>query len=141
MLCERAAVDCATRSADMSSVIAVCDVLIVDDDAAIRSVLTMVFEEEGFAVETASNGHDALGQLQRGLRPAVILLDWLMPRMNGAEFRAAQRQDAELAGIPVVVMSAHLEHENAQGLGADRFFPKPLDYNQLVETVSAYCHS
>ena len=74
-------------------------ILVVEDDHDIQSALASILREEGLHVATASDGAEALALLRQGLRPAVILLDLMMPVMNGAEFRAAQLQDPELAEL------------------------------------------
>lgn len=82
-------------------------ILIVDDDNDVRSALTELLEEEGFSVECAPNGQEALARLRRGnVRPAVILLDLMMPGMDGWDFRSEQMRDPKLAAVPVVVVSA-----------------------------------
>src|SRR5512146_3119469 len=76
-------------------------ILVVEDDADIRSVLCEILRDHGFDVAAACNGRDALDQLRRGARPSLILLDLMMPIMSGADFRAAQLATPELRGIPV----------------------------------------
>jgi CheY-like chemotaxis protein len=116
-------------------------VLVVDDDPFIRDVIAELLEDEGYAVESAANGEEALLVLQQrpGL-PCVILLDLMMPRMNGWEFRAAQRADPLLAPIPVVTISAHVD---LLGTGAQldvaEHLPKPVDVERLLTTVQRYC--
>src|SRR4051812_18932093 len=85
-------------------------VLIVDDDVAVVESLRDFLEDEGFEVVTAAEGRAALQHLRRGLRPCVILLDLMMPRMNGWEFRHEQLQDANLKDIPIVVVSRLLKN-------------------------------
>ena len=82
--------------------IAVADrrpVLVVDDDAAIREVVQIIVEAEGYPVVTAAEGAEALRHLQSGLRPGVILLDLRMPGMDGRAFREVQGAEPELAEI------------------------------------------
>src|SRR3954447_21396301 len=81
-------------------------VLLVDDDFAILDGLSDFLESEGFAVVPASNGIDALSHLRSGLRVNVIVLDVMMPMMDGWDFRAEQLADPSLRDIPVVVISA-----------------------------------
>jgi CheY-like chemotaxis protein len=80
-------------------------VLVVDDDADIREVMQTILESEGYVVLLAADGEDALAMLRTGVRPSLILLDMMMPHMNGLEFRAAQLQDPELAALPVVALT------------------------------------
>lgn len=114
-------------------------VLIVDDDAAIRQVLTIILKDEGYPVATAANGLDALEYLRTGPKPGLIVLDLKMPIMNGTEFRAEQLRDPDLAPIPVAVISAHVTKEVNDQIPAEIFLPKPLDFGRLVETVAHYC--
>jgi CheY-like chemotaxis protein len=82
-------------------------VLIVDDDNDVRSALAELLEEEGFSVEGAPNGREALALLRGGaVHPAVILLDLMMPGMDGWDFRHEQMGDPKLAAVPVVIVSA-----------------------------------
>jgi CheY-like chemotaxis protein len=81
-------------------------VLIVDDDRAVLNGLSELLENEGYAVATAMDGVDALIQLRAGLRPCAILLDLMMPRMDGWDFRHEQLEDPELRDLPVVVITA-----------------------------------
>src|SRR5215471_14307155 len=95
-------------------------VLVVEDDADTRDSLTEVLEEECFAVQTASNGREAFEVLHRASsKPCVILLDMTMPVMDGWEFRKAQRNDPELASIPVALLSSRPNiEEAARSVGA-----------------------
>src|SRR3954470_12387725 len=82
-------------------------VLVVDDDPDIRESVRLVLEDEGYEVEEAADGAAALALLRAATtRPDVILLDLMMPVMNGWQFRAAQLADDDLADIPVIVLSA-----------------------------------
>jgi CheY-like chemotaxis protein len=114
-------------------------VLLVEDDADTRSVMQTVIQRSGFAVETAADGREALDQLRSDLKPAVILLDLMMPRMDGWQFRAEQRQDPALADIPVVLVSAtHDLHEQADALGADGYLQKPVIFEELLNLLHRY---
>lgn len=118
----------------------VCDVLIVDDDPDIREVLSDLLTTEGFSVASASNGERALTWLKTSGRPNVILLDLMMPVMNGKTFRHEQLQDADIAHVPVVVMSAS---ENLLGLNGEfdglPRLPKPLEVDDLLDVVGRHC--
>ena len=82
-------------------------ILIVDDDSDVRSALSELLEEEGFSVEAARNGREALARLRTGtIHPALILLDLMMPGMDGWDFRSEQMRDPRLASVPVVIVSA-----------------------------------
>src|SRR5437588_12112485 len=81
-------------------------VLVVEDDAVLNGAIKMLLEWEGYEVDCAANGSDALDRLREQGRPSVILLDLLMPVLSGWEFRDEQKRDPALADIPVVVVSA-----------------------------------
>jgi CheY-like chemotaxis protein len=112
-------------------------VLVVDDDRDIRDVLSEVLGDAGYAVITARNGQEALDHLVvGGVRPAVILLDLMMPVMNGWEFRARQVTQPELIAIPVVAISADRDaRKRADTLGLAAFIPKPLELAALIATI------
>ena len=111
-------------------------VMIVEDDPVARELLRTFLQGAGYAVACAGNGREALDQLRRGGRPAVILLDLKMPVMSGWQFREEQRRDPALAKIPVVVFSGGDELDSAAAsLGAAAHFPKPIDPEELVATV------
>jgi two-component system sensor kinase FixL len=115
-------------------------VMIVDDDAMIRSAFVDALSDEGIAVLAAENGLDALEKLRAGARPRLIFLDLMMPVMDGATFRMEQQKDASIAQIPVAVLSAadHLE-TRAATLGAQACLPKPPDVGSLLRLVERYC--
>jgi len=114
-------------------------VLIVEDDRDTREMLEHFLELEGFAVRTAANGEAALATLRSGDRPCVILLDLMMPVMNGWQFRAAQTQDPAFAAIPVVVVTAAGSRTEIPTIAADGWLPKPVDLERLLETVRPFC--
>ena len=112
----------------------------VEDDAATREVLGTLLRQEGHAVGEAADGREALALLHGGPRPAGIVLDLTMPRMDGRAFRAEQRRDRDLAGIPVVVCSAAPDAgREAQELGAAACVPKPLDCAALLQALWRHC--
>lgn len=115
-------------------------VLIVDDDHAVVESLQDFLEDEGFEVVTATDGQAALDLLRRGLRPCVILLDLMMPRLNGWEFRHEQLQDADLKDIPIVVVSAvPLSLGALAQLGDVEFVPKPPSLPRLLAAIRRHC--
>jgi CheY-like chemotaxis protein len=113
-------------------------ILVVDDDDDIRESMLEILEEHDFAVAGARDGEDALRQLRNGLKPDAILLDLMMPVMDGRQFRAEQRADPALADIPVVVLSAHSDVTQA---GADieprAFLKKPSSLKEIIAAVEA----
>jgi CheY-like chemotaxis protein len=116
-------------------------VLIVDDDAAIRDALTTLLKDEGYYVATASNGVEALDTLRRGLRPCAILLDLMMPVMDGWDFRAVQRQDPVLSQIPVIVVTAAGFRTDTivDQFGAVECVHKPPPPVALIDAVHRHC--
>jgi CheY-like chemotaxis protein len=113
-------------------------VLIVDDDREFRDALVEVVRGEGFQVETATSGMQALDKLRWGLRPCVVLLDLQMAVMNGWDFRAEQGRDAALAAVPVIAMTAGYWKERDLRDYAARI-TKPIDVPELKATLSKYC--
>ena len=115
--------------------------LLVDDDDAIRESLREALEEDGFEVVTAANGREALDRLRSSPRPSAILLDLMMPVMNGWEFRDAQLSDPSLRAIPVLVISA--SGSSAQSLrlqlGDVELIPKPVPYGGLLKALGRAC--
>ena len=108
-------------------------VLVVDDDASIRELLTTALGEGGYEVVPATNGEDALAVRERW-RPDVIVLDLMMPVMDGSTFakRLRERDD-----IPIVVLSAANDLErHAKSVGAADVIGKPFDLDQLIPTVA-----
>jgi CheY-like chemotaxis protein len=115
-----------------------CPVLIVEDDADLREMMAQLLTLEGYGTVTASNGREALRLLHEAAMPKVILLDLMMPVMDGWEFRRQQQADATIAGLPVIVLSA-LDPNRASNLAASAFLKKPLDFDRLLQLVRNYC--
>jgi CheY-like chemotaxis protein len=118
-----------------------CLVLIVEDDADIREDLADVLRSEGYQTATASNGLEARGWLRsaRSL-PGCILLDLMMPVMDGWRFRVEQLQDARIARIPVVVLSGAGDvRQEAAALGVADYLQKPFELSALMEAVERSC--
>ena len=108
--------------------------LIVDDEVAILEALTDILSVEGYDVATAANGAEGLQQVGRQ-RPDLILLDLMMPVMDGQEMLRRLKDDASLRTIPVVVMSAgRVTKAELQG---SPFLPKPFELDDLLDTVTA----
>jgi len=116
------------------------DVLIVEDDPDIREDLADLLRARGYAVQTACNGRDALDELRAGDLPRVILLDLMMPVMNGWDFRSHMLQDSTLARIPVVLLSGAADvQQHAAALHAADFVTKPIKLDRLYAMVACYC--
>jgi CheY-like chemotaxis protein len=108
--------------------------MIVDDDADGREALERLLRFAGYEVTSCANGGEALQRLRASEQlPDVILLDVMMPVMDGAGFRRAQKADHALAGIPVVVTSA--QGDLPATLDADAYLDKPLEFRSLVATI------
>ena len=115
-----------------------CPVLIVEDDDDLRDMMAQMLTIDGFNAATAANGREALEYLHSTGKPNVILLDLMMPVMDGWEFRRQQKADPELAPVPVIVLSA-LDPPRAATVDADAFLKKPLDFERLLELVRDHC--
>jgi CheY-like chemotaxis protein len=116
-------------------------VMIVEDDDDIRADLSAILRVKGFPVEEAANGRDAMARLRAGSRPCLIVLDLMMPLMNGWELRSAMRADEELRAIPVVVVSGagRIDDKEIATLAPAAVLIKPFELSQLLELVSRYC--
>jgi CheY-like chemotaxis protein len=115
-----------------------CPVLIVEDDEDLREMMAQLLTLEGFQAATVANGKEALDYLHERDKPEVILLDLMMPVMDGWEFRRKQQADPSLAGVPVIVLSA-LDPARAARVDAEAFLKKPLDFDRLLDLVRCYC--
>ncbi len=113
-------------------------VFIVEDDPDTREMLGKFLELEGFHVETAANGRQALDRLSSGLKASVIVLDLMMPIMDGWQFRREQVRNAALASIPVIVVSA-AGRERLANIEANSYLTKPIDLEELLREVSVFC--
>jgi CheY-like chemotaxis protein len=118
-------------------------VLVVDDDDDVRESLMDFLRDYGYEPVGASDGRDALEKLTTAaIQPCVIILDLMMPIMDGRAFREKQLGSPELARIPVVVISAYKDvAEVLVELGVDNHFPKPLNLNALLKTIKKLCPS
>lgn len=112
-------------------------ILVIEDDRAIRFSLEILLSQEGFQVSTAENGRQALQFLsQAESLPHLILLDLMMPVMDGTEFRKQQQNNPKLSNIPVVLVSANRQAEECRkSLGIELLLRKPVDINELLGVV------
>ena len=108
-------------------------ILIVDDEFGIVEALTDFLGDEGYRTATALDGRQALEQMAAE-RPALVLLDYMMPVMNGAAVLEAMKKDPNLRDVPVVLMSAS-PPRSWKHLPANAFLPKPFGLDQLIELV------
>jgi CheY-like chemotaxis protein len=108
--------------------------LIVEDEAEIRDSLSELLEKEGREIVTACDGQEALERLRELPRPCLIVLDLMMPGMNGFEFLRRQSTNPSIAGIPTIVLSG-----TTLPAGAKHQLTKPVDVGRLLALVDQYC--
>jgi CheY-like chemotaxis protein len=115
-------------------------ILLIEDDADIRDAMVSILESEGYSVSAASHGAEGLAHLQAGNKPCLILLDLMMPVMDGWTFCQERSKTPSLAAIPIVVLSAVARQDprNAS-LHAVEHLPKPLNIDKLLAVVQRYC--
>ncbi|MEX1047343.1 MAG: response regulator [Actinomycetota bacterium] len=112
-------------------------ILIVDDDPVIRRLLQVNFRLEGYEVETAALGQESI-ELARSNTPDVIVLDVMMPGMDGWEVCRSMREESSLADVPIVFLSAKSQDQNpkdSKELGIAAYVTKPFDPSELVTIV------
>ena len=110
-------------------------VLVVEDDGALRSAICSVLDDAGYGVQGARDGRDALELLRNESRPCLILLDLMMPRMNGWELDERMQADPRLATFPVLFTSAF----PPSFAPTSRFIAKPFDLDRLLAIVEEHC--
>ncbi len=117
------------------------EVLVVEDDTDLRESLSQALRDHGFGVTPATNGQEALDLLHAGARPSVILLDLMMPGLNGWQLRAALRRDPGLAQIPQVVISAYMDEaeQAVLALPPDDCLRKPFHIRILIDALERHC--
>lgn len=111
-------------------------VMVVEDDSSTRTVLAQILSMIGYDVVTAENGRDALERLAAGCHPCLILLDMMMPVMDGYEFLQKRRSVGQAAEVPVVVSSAAAV---TRAIDVEGFLPKPVDLRRLEQEVARFC--
>lgn len=115
-------------------------ILIIDDDPDIRESLCDVLVDQGFEVAASADGLEALDYLRRSPPPCLILLDYMMPRCDGPTFRLEQKNDARLAAIPVVLLTADVRlEEKRRALDAVDLLAKPVQLDDLLAVVRRHC--
>lgn len=117
------------------------EILIIEDDESIRDVLKSALEFEGYNVHTANNGQDGLDLLPQIKKPCLILLDLMMPVMDGWTFveNISKIKDTRLLQIPIVVVSAFTNDNDSKLKTVRSIIKKPVDLDQLLEQVELYC--
>lgn len=113
-------------------------ILVVEDDDDIRNAIVDLLETEGYSTEAAINGKDALDKLNLIPKPCLVLLDMMMPIMNGRQFLDKVMKDSTLAPIPVLIVSAVADKTNTEG--SVGFLKKPIDIDVVLDVVSQYCN-
>jgi CheY-like chemotaxis protein len=118
-------------------------VMVIDDDDAILEVMRDILEDEGYRVATAANGREALERLRADVtRPSLILLDLMMPVMDGWAFRSEQSRDPELDAIPVIVLSADANvRSTADKLQVSGYLRKPIGMQELLDVLAEHCRA
>ncbi|HEX8029355.1 MAG TPA: ATP-binding protein [Vicinamibacterales bacterium] len=111
-------------------------ILVVDDEANIRELLTQEFADAGYTVATAANGRDAVAEVRRQ-RPDLVVLDVMMPEMNGFDVAAVLRNDPQTLDIPIIILSIVQDRERGFRLGVDRYLTKPINTDLLFREVGA----
>lgn len=111
-------------------------VLVVEDETDLREMMREALESNGYAVVTAEEGGDALAAIARIEHPCLVLLDLLMPGMNGWDFFKEMRARPQYAAVPVIV---HSSATTGAPQGATRVLRKPLDFDRLLDVVREFC--
>jgi CheY-like chemotaxis protein len=115
-------------------------ILVIDDDPDVRDAVATVLADEGYGVTGVGSGREALKHLQDHMLPSLILLDMMMPEMDGSLLRQELRKSPDLASIPIVILSGHGDvREAALALGAVDYLRKPLRADSLLEIAERYC--
>ena len=112
-------------------------ILVVEDDQDVREAMVQVLESEGYVAVPAGDGEEAVDRLRDGLEPCLILLDLMMPRMDGWQFIEHQRQ--QQSSIPIVVVSAYGSGEQVRATGIAEYMRKPVDIDALLALVARFC--
>jgi CheY-like chemotaxis protein len=117
------------------------EVLVVEDDSDLRESLSQALRDHGFGVTPANGGQEALDLLHAGARPSVILLDLMMPGLNGWQLAAALRRDPGLSQIPQVVISAYMDdtEQEVLALPPDDCLRKPFHLRILIHALERHC--
>ncbi len=119
-------------------------ILVVEDEASVRSMLTLALRPLGYAVHLAVDGLDAAEQLEGGLRVDLVLMDIRMPRLGGVELVRRLRAQPAFASLPIIAMSAYsdaLQEQEVRDAGADVFLPKPFTIPDLRAALDRVGHA
>lgn len=114
------------------------NILVVDDDTDLRETLQVLLDDSGYGVTAVASGKAALEKLKTGVRPTLILLDLMMPEMNGWQFLEHARADEVLDAIPVVIMTARRKGTDLLPAPSRDILHKPFDTEKLLHTIALY---
>lgn len=115
------------------------NILVIEDDTSIRELLVELLESEGYNVASAINGLEGLKYLERTGRPDLILIDLMMPVMDGYSFRTEQLKNPSWSQIPTVVMSAEANaKEKMKNFNITAFLSKPVELDTILKTVARF---
>ena len=115
-------------------------ILLVEDDRELHEAMAAILDAEGYRVIGAYDGQAAIDRLREGVRPSVIVLDLMLPRKDGRQFRAEQIADPRLADIPVIAYSGDVGvAKAAEDLRVRYWFRKPVNFGSLLEAIASFC--
>jgi len=114
-------------------------ILVVEDDERLLAAMVSLLKLVGYTALGVPNGYVALERLRGEQAPCLILLDLMMPEMDGWQFRERQLKDPKLMGVPVIVCSAHGAGEDVASLRVQHYVEKPLDVRVLLELIATCC--
>jgi len=114
-------------------------ILVVEDDERLLAAMVSLLKLVGYTALGVPNGYAALQQLRSEQTPCLILLDLMMPEMDGWQFRKRQLEDPKLAAVPVIVCSAHGTSEDVAPLRVQHYVEKPLDVQALLHLIATCC--
>ena len=115
-------------------------ILLIEDDNSIREAIQFVLDSEGYQIAVARDGEEGMSMLHNDLKPDVIILDIMMPVMNGFEFRKAQLNDPQLASIPTIALSADRNFHQQTHSGFQSVLKKPVELDDLLQSIESALH-
>lgn len=113
-------------------------ILLVEDNNAIREALVWALEYFGYSVKTVHNGQEALTFLEQNTLPKVILLDLMMPVLDGIEFRKRKKSIQRIRELPIIIASAKTNLDKIERMPYESFMSKPFELNDLLATIKKY---
>ena len=118
-------------------------ILVVDDEQEVAALLINYLKEQGFVVETAADGHAGL-EKAREIKPDVVILDVMLPKMNGYEVCRLLKYDNSFANIRIIMCTSRSEEKDLQtghDVGADAYIPKPYKLDEILATINKFITS